>query len=36
MSEDYFQIEGRTLLIVCEEGETDYDAKELIENMRDI
>ncbi|MGI6079368.1 MAG: GTP-binding protein [Candidatus Avilachnospira sp.] len=35
MSEDYFQIEGRTLLIVCEEGETDYDAKELIENKTD-
>ncbi|MCC8127431.1 MAG: GTPase [Clostridiales bacterium] len=25
MDQDYFQTEGRTLLIVCEEGETEYD-----------
>jgi len=24
MEQDYFQIEGKTLLIVCEEGETEY------------
>ncbi len=27
MSQDYFQTEGRTLLIVCEEGDTEYDPK---------
>lgn len=25
MSQDYFQAEGKTLLIVCEEGDTEYD-----------
>jgi uncharacterized membrane protein YcgQ (UPF0703/DUF1980 family) len=25
MEQDYFQTEGKTLLIVCEEGETEYD-----------
>lgn len=25
MEQDYFQIEGKTLLIVCEEGDTEYD-----------
>lgn len=25
MEEDYFQIDGKTLLIVCEEGDTEYD-----------
>lgn len=29
MQEDYFQIDGRTLLIVCEEGEVEYDTDEL-------
>ena len=29
MGEDYFQIDGNTLLIVCEEGEVEYDKKEL-------
>lgn len=29
MSQDYFQTEGKTLLIVCEEGDTEYD-KELL------
>ncbi len=29
MGEDYFQIEGNTLLLVCEEGETEYDDEEL-------
>lgn len=29
MGQDYFQAEGRTLLIVCEEGDTEYDAKKL-------
>ena len=25
MAQDYFQTEGKTLLIVCEEGDTEYD-----------
>ena len=25
MQQDYFQTEGKTLLIVCEEGEAEYD-----------
>ena len=28
--QDYFQIEGITLLITCEEGEEEYDEKELL------
>ncbi len=32
MSQDYFQTDGRTLLIVCEEGDTEYDAKLLKAN----
>ncbi len=32
MSQDYFQTDGRTLLIVCEEGDTDYDPKYLKAN----
>ena len=28
--QDYFQIEGTTLLIPCEEGEEEYDEKELL------
>lgn len=27
LGEDYFHIDGNTLLIVCEEGETEYDPK---------
>ena len=29
MNEEYFRIEGNTLLIVCEEGEVEYDKAEL-------
>ena len=29
MGEEYFRIEGKTLLIVCEEGEVEYTAEEL-------
>ncbi len=29
MEQEYFQTEGKTLLIVCEEGDTDYDKKML-------
>ena len=29
MQQDYFQTEGKTLLIVCEEGDTEYDEKKL-------
>ena len=25
MEQDYFRTEGKTLLIVCEEGDTEYD-----------
>ena len=31
MEQDYFQAEGKTLLIVCEEGENEYD-EELLKN----
>jgi hypothetical protein len=27
MEQDYFKADGKTLLIVCEEGETEYDSK---------
>ena len=27
LSEEYFHIEGGTLLIVCEDGEVEYDKK---------
>lgn len=33
MDQEYFQTEGKTLLIVCEEGDTDYE-KELLERTR--
>lgn len=33
MSQDYFQAEGKTLLIVCEEGDTEYD-EELLKSTR--
>lgn len=29
LQQEYFQIEGKTLLIVCEEGEEEYDTDEL-------
>ena len=29
MGQEYFQTEGKTLLIVCEEGDTEYDEKKL-------
>ena len=29
MEQDYFQTDGKTLLIICEEGDTEYD-KELL------
>ncbi|WP_432627084.1 TIGR03943 family putative permease subunit [Brotaphodocola sp.] len=33
MEQDYFQAEGKTLLIVCEEGENEYD-EELLKKTR--
>ena len=30
LSQDYFQIYGKTLLIICEEGEEEYDPRELL------
>ena len=27
MDQEYFQTEGKTLLIVCEEGDTEYDER---------
>lgn len=32
MDQDYFQTDGKTLLIVCEEGEVEYDEKKLKKN----
>lgn len=32
MEQDYFKAEGKTLLIVCEDGETEYDEKMLKRN----
>ena len=29
LDQDYFQIEGKTLLILCEQGEEEYDSKRL-------
>ena len=26
LKQDYFQIDGKTLLILCEDGEDEYDA----------
>ncbi len=36
MEQEYFQTEGRTLLIVCEEGDTEYDEKSLKETRTDV
>ena len=33
LTQDYFQTEGKTLLIVCEEGDTEYD-EELLKDTR--
>ena len=33
MEQEYFQTEGKTLLIVCEEGDTEYD-EELLKATR--
>ena len=30
LKQDYFQIDGKTLLILCEEGEEEYNAMELL------
>ena len=32
MKKEYFRIEGSTLLIVCEEGDTDYREEDLKES----
>ena len=29
LKQDYFQIDGTTLLLLCEEGEEEYDSEEL-------
>ena len=29
LSQDYFQIRGKTLLLLCEDGEEEYDPEEL-------
>ena len=31
LSQEYFQVEGNTLLILCEEGEEEYDPQEMLE-----
>ena len=33
MDQEYFQTEGKTLLIVCEEGDTEYDEKKLKKHL---
>ena len=36
MNQEYFQAEGRTLLIVCEEGDTEFDEKVLKNSRTDV
>lgn len=36
MEQDYFQTKGRTLLIVCEEGDTEYNEKVLKKHRTDV
>lgn len=36
MEQDYFQMDGKTLLIVCEEGETEYDPDLLKETKTSV
>lgn len=36
MQQDYFQTDGRTLLIVCEEGDTEYDPELLKQTKTDL
>ena len=36
MQQEYFQAEGRTLLIVCEEGDTEFDEKILKDSRTDV
>ena len=36
MEQDYFRTEGKTLLIVCEEGDTEYDEQLLKETRTAI
>ncbi len=36
MDQDYFQADGRTLLLVCEEGDTEYDPKLLKRTRTDL
>lgn len=36
LAQPYFQIKGRTLLIVCEEGEVEYDEKLLTKSRTDM
>ena len=36
MQQEYFQAEGRTLLIVCEEGDTEFDEKVLKNSRTDV
>ena len=35
MAQDYFQTEGTTLLLLCEEGESEYEEAELLKYGRD-
>lgn len=36
MEQEYFQTDGKTLLIVCEEGDTEYDAAFLTEHKTSV
>lgn len=36
MEQEYFQTEGKTLLIVCEEGDTEYDEELLAATRQNL
>lgn len=36
MEQDYFQVDGKTLLIICEEGDTEYDEELLRETKTSV
>ena len=36
LQQDYFQIDGKTLLILCEEGEEEYDVEALKQHNTDV
>ena len=36
LSQEYFQIDEKTLLILCEEGEEEYDSEELEADRKSV